>query len=189
MLLLAASRGLTASYLNQPVEVTTLRETLRGLLNVDAMPQLLPRGPRAAGRSLVKAASIGRRRLMGNHLINSGAFIVSHARWSVLLAFTSGLFAAGLDTANARVDEPTELVDQQHCMFCHTSDAPFLAPSFRQIADRYRDVPDAKAMLEIKLRKGGRAHWGDTPMPLPAERGGPLSAEDAHKLVEWVMSQ
>lgn len=114
---------------------------------------------------------------------------MSHPRWSILLACLAGLFAAVPNTADARVDEPTELVNQQHCMFCHTSDAPFLAPSFRQIADRYRDVPDAKAMLEIKLRKGGRAHWGDTPMPLPSERGGPLSAEDAHTLVEWVMSQ
>ena len=43
MLLLAASRGLTASYLNQPIEVATLREALRSLLNVDAMPQLLLR--------------------------------------------------------------------------------------------------------------------------------------------------
>jgi cytochrome c len=34
--------------------------------------------------------------------------------------------------------EPTECVDQQHCMFCDTSDAPFLAPSFHQIAERYR---------------------------------------------------
>nr|WP_241018273.1 c-type cytochrome [Paraburkholderia sp. Tr-20389] len=106
-----------------------------------------------------------------------------------MIACSAGLFAAGLDAAHARIDEPTELVDQQHCMFCHTSDAPFLAPSFRQIADRYRGVPNATAMLEIKLRKGGRAHWGDTAMPLPSERGGPLSAEDAHKLVEWVMSQ
>ncbi|ACC70328.1 nitroreductase family protein [Paraburkholderia phymatum] len=49
MLLLAASRGLTASYLNQPIEVSTLRETLRSLLEVDAFPQLLlrmGRGPR-----------------------------------------------------------------------------------------------------------------------------------------------
>ncbi|MBN3752334.1 c-type cytochrome [Paraburkholderia sp. Tr-20389] len=114
---------------------------------------------------------------------------MSYARWSILIACSAGLFAAGLDAAHARIDEPTELVDQQHCMFCHTSDAPFLAPSFRQIADRYRGVPNATAMLEIKLRKGGRAHWGDTAMPLPSERGGPLSAEDAHKLVEWVMSQ
>ena len=85
--------------------------------------------------------------------------------------------------------EPTALVDQQHCMFCHTRDAPFLAPSFQQIAERYRNVPDAHAMLEHKLRLGGKAHWGDTPMPPAVERGGPLSAEDAHTLVQWVLSQ
>ncbi|MFC0397333.1 Acg family FMN-binding oxidoreductase [Paraburkholderia rhizosphaerae] len=50
MLLVAASAGLTASYLNQPIEVSTLREPLRGLLQIDAIPQLLlrvGRGPRA----------------------------------------------------------------------------------------------------------------------------------------------
>jgi cytochrome c len=85
--------------------------------------------------------------------------------------------------------EPTALVDQQHCMFCHTRDAPFLAPSFQQIAERYRDVPNAQFMLEHKLRLGGKAHWGDMAMPLPADRGGPLSAKDAHTLVRWVLSQ
>ncbi|MFM0420089.1 c-type cytochrome [Paraburkholderia aromaticivorans] len=85
--------------------------------------------------------------------------------------------------------EPTALVDQQHCMFCHTHDAPFLAPSFQQIAERYRNVPNAQFMLEHKLRLGGKAHWGDMPMPPPSERGGPLSAEDAHTLVQWVLSQ
>lgn len=83
--------------------------------------------------------------------------------------------------------EPTALIDQQHCMFCHTNDAPFLAPSFQEIANRYRDNPDARIMLEHKLRVGGRAHWGNMAMPSPAERGGPLSPEDAHTLVEWVL--
>jgi cytochrome c len=93
-------------------------------------------------------------------------------------------------SARAQRSEPTALVDQQHCMFCHTSDAPFLAPAFHQIAERYRDNPDAIRMLEHKLRVGGRAHWGDMPMPVSAERGGPpLSAEDAHRLIQWVMSQ
>jgi hypothetical protein len=49
VLLLAASEGLTASYLNQPIEVATLREPLRELLKVGATPQLLlrvGRGPR-----------------------------------------------------------------------------------------------------------------------------------------------
>lgn len=91
--------------------------------------------------------------------------------------------------AHAQVPEPTSLVDQQHCMFCHTSDEPFLAPSFHQIAERYRDKPNASTMLEDKLRHGGKAHWGDMAMPLPADRGGPLSAEDAHTLVQWVLSQ
>ncbi|MFM0326559.1 c-type cytochrome [Caballeronia glebae] len=83
--------------------------------------------------------------------------------------------------------EPTALIDQQHCMFCHINDAPFLAPSFQEIANRYRDKPDARIMLEQKLRVGGRAHWGNMAMPSPAERGGPLSPEDAHTLVEWVL--
>jgi cytochrome c len=84
--------------------------------------------------------------------------------------------------------DPEALVDQHHCMFCHTVESPFLAPSFQQIAQRYRDVPKASIMLEQKLRLGGRAHWGDTAMPLAAERGGPISSEDAHTLVQWVLS-
>jgi hypothetical protein len=50
MLLVATANGLTASYLNQPIEVATLRDQLRSLLNVDAVPQLLlriGRGPHA----------------------------------------------------------------------------------------------------------------------------------------------
>lgn len=85
--------------------------------------------------------------------------------------------------------EPAALVDQHRCMFCHTRDAAFLAPSFEQIAARYRDVANAQFMLEHKLRLGGKAHWGDMAMPLPADRGGPISAEDAHTLVQWVLSQ
>lgn len=110
------------------------------------------------------------------------ALILVHAIATCAMAFHGS-------PAHAQLPEPTELVDQQHCMFCHTSDAPFLAPSFHQIAQRYRDKPDARLMLEDKLRHGGKAHWGDMAMPLPADRGGPLSAEDAHTLVQWVLSQ
>ena len=86
--------------------------------------------------------------------------------------------------------EPSGLIDEQRCMFCHKVDTPFRAPSFRQIADRYRDVPGAGDMLEKKLREGGEAHWGKSAMPSAAGRGGgPLSPEDAHKLVQWVLSQ
>jgi cytochrome c len=114
-----------------------------------------------------------------------------HRRASVVLVRAAAALVVAVRAASAfaELPEPTELVDQQHCMFCHTSDAPFLAPSFHQIAERYRDTPNASVMLEDKLRHGGKAHWGDMSMPLPEDRGGPLSAEDARTLVQWVLSQ
>ncbi|ATF84198.1 c-type cytochrome [Burkholderia gladioli] len=106
-----------------------------------------------------------------------------------LLTFALAIALARTSAAQTSVPEPTALVDAQHCMFCHTPDMPFLAPSFHQIAERYRDIPRAEEQLAIKLRLGGRAHWGDTPMPPAGERGGPLSREQAHQLVRWVLSQ
>lgn len=113
------------------------------------------------------------------------------SRAGTILMRAAAVLAVSLQAASAlaQLPEPTELVDQQHCMFCHTPDAPFLAPSFHQIAERYRDKPNASTMLVEKLRHGGKAHWGDMSMPLPEDRGGPLSAEDARTLVQWVLSQ
>ncbi|RQS63269.1 c-type cytochrome [Burkholderia sp. Bp8984] len=96
---------------------------------------------------------------------------------------------AGTAAVQTTVPEPTELVNAQHCMFCHTTDMTFLGPSFHEIAERYRGDPHAAAQLERKLRVGGRVHWGDTPMPSAIDRGGPLSRDDAHRLVQWVLSQ
>ncbi|WP_175828863.1 c-type cytochrome [Burkholderia cepacia] len=104
-------------------------------------------------------------------------------------AFCAIAAAAGPAAAQIAVPEPTDLVNAQHCMFCHTSDMRFLGPSFHEIAQRYRGDPAAGAELERKLRIGGRVHWGDTPMPSAEDRGGPLSADDAHQLVQWVLSQ
>lgn len=99
------------------------------------------------------------------------------------------VLTAVLASSASADSEPTELINQQHCMFCHTVDEPFLAPSFRQIADRYRNKPNAAEMLERKLRLGGKAHWGEMAMPPASDRGGPLSPQDARKLVDWVLSQ
>jgi cytochrome c len=112
-----------------------------------------------------------------------------HANRVLALATVALAAALGSPGVHAQLPEPTELVNAQHCMFCHTTDKRFLAPSFHEIAGRYRDTPHADAILERKLRLGGPAHWGDTPMPPPQDRGGPLSREDAHVLVQWVLSQ
>jgi cytochrome c551/c552 len=80
------------------------------------------------------------------------------------------------------------LVDEQHCMFCHTSGAPHLAPSFPQIAQHYSQVPHASAALEQKLSVEGPAHWGDITMPI-ADRVDPLSPAEARTVAQWVLNQ
>ncbi|SAL52769.1 cytochrome c family protein [Caballeronia turbans] len=122
-------------------------------------------------------------RFLGHRARSDGPRV--HARHVALGALLAALLL--IASRALAQPEPSALIDQQHCMFCHTNDAPFLAPSFQEIANRYRDDPRAHIMLEHKLRVGGRAHWGNMAMPSPAERGGPLSPEDAHTLVEWVL--
>nr|WP_277183278.1 c-type cytochrome [Caballeronia sp. BR00000012568055] len=106
------------------------------------------------------------------------------------ICVTLALVTTASDCFSGDRPEPTWLIDQQRCMFCHKLDVPHRAPSFQQIANRYRDTAGAEDMLEQKLRKGGEAHWGKNAMPSAIERGGgALSRDDARTLVEWVLSQ
>lgn len=84
--------------------------------------------------------------------------------------------------------EAAALVDEQHCMFCHTTEAPRLAPSFPQIAQHYRQVPGAGSALARKLSLEGPAHWGDIAMPV-ADRADPLSPQDAQTVAQWLLTQ
>jgi cytochrome c551/c552 len=95
------------------------------------------------------------------------------------------LTAAGYAFAQSGV---AGLIDQQHCMFRHTTEGANLAPSFPQIAERYRAVPGAGIMLAKKVRNAGKAHWGDITMP-DADRVAPLSPKQADMVVQWVLTQ
>ena len=83
--------------------------------------------------------------------------------------------------------EPVALVDQQHCMFCHIVDSPFLAPPFQRIAERYRNVSNAASILEIKLRLVAPrigAIWQFQPLRIAVVR----FRERTPTLVQWVLS-
>jgi cytochrome c len=102
------------------------------------------------------------------------------------VAFVAFVIARGGD-AFAHPDA-SALVDAQHCMFCHTSEAPHLALSFRQIAVLYGKVPGATSMLAQKASLEGTAHWGDITMPV-SDRVDPLSPQDAQTVAQWLLIQ
>ena len=57
------------------------------------------------------------------------------------------------------------LVQASDCLRCHGMDRRYVGPSFRQIADRYREQPDAANYLARKIREGSVGVWGRTVMP------------------------
>ncbi len=77
------------------------------------------------------------------------------------------------------------LAKKSGCMACHGVDKKVVGPSWKQVAERYKDDPDAQAKLAVKIKKGGKGVWGSAPMPPYSPR---VSDADIEKLVDFIMT-
>ena len=75
------------------------------------------------------------------------------------------------------------LLQKNACLACHGMDSKLVGPSFREIANRYKDRADAVNMLSGKIRTGGQGVWGAIPMPAQA-----LSADESNQLAQWLVN-
>ena len=75
------------------------------------------------------------------------------------------------------------LVEASDCLRCHGMDRRYVGPSFRQIAARYQDRPDAAAYLARKIREGSVGEWGRTVMP----RHPQVTEVQAKAMAIWVL--
>ena len=75
----------------------------------------------------------------------------------------------------------TPLLQKYACLACHGLESKLVGPSFREIANRYKDRTDASAYLSGKIRAGGEGVWGAIPMPSQA-----LSADESMQLARWL---
>lgn len=91
------------------------------------------------------------------------------------------------------------LANDKGCMLCHSIETkprradglPPIAPSWREIALKYRDDPVAHRKLTQTVITGSdpkARHWtgkaGATAMP---PNGATISSEEAHQLVNWLL--
>ncbi|MGH8803228.1 MAG: c-type cytochrome [Polaromonas sp.] len=67
------------------------------------------------------------------------------------------------------------------CMACHGMDSKLVGPSFKDIANKYKDRADAVHYLSGKIRAGGQGVWGTIPMPAQS-----LSPAESAQLAEWL---
>jgi len=99
-------------------------------------------------------------------------------------AFVAVAVAAGLLSA-APAFASADLAKAKNCMACHAVDKKLVGPSYKDVAAKYAGQKDAVATLVAKVQKGGVGAWGQIPMPPNPQ----VSADDAKKLVEWVLAQ
>ena len=91
-----------------------------------------------------------------------------------------------LASAAARADDYLALAKKSGCLNCHAVDKKLVGPSYKEVAKKYKDDPDAVTKLEKKVADGGSGAWGPTPMP---PNKGKVSEADIKTLVTWILSQ
>jgi cytochrome c len=64
---------------------------------------------------------------------------------------------------------------------CHDLNSRIVGPSFRDVATKYGNRPDAVDYLSDKIRSGGSGLWGTIAMPPQA-----LSDGDAGTIAVWL---
>jgi len=100
-------------------------------------------------------------------------------------AFPALIAAGGLLTGAAPVHAGSALAlaKQQGCLGCHAAGTKLVGPAYQDVAARYKDQPDAVAMLVKSIREGGSGKWGEIAMPPQAQ----LSPAQARQLASWVL--
>ena len=74
------------------------------------------------------------------------------------------------------------LLQKNACLACHGMDSKLVGPSFKDIANKYKDRADAVNYLSGKIKSGGQGAWGSIPMPPQA-----LSAAEAAQVSQWLV--
>jgi cytochrome c len=91
------------------------------------------------------------------------------------------LIATSLWSGHSLANEA--LARKSGCLGCHAVASTLVGPSFKDVAAKYADQPDAKTLLNQSIRAGGQGKWGDMPMPPQAH----LPAADTQKLATWIL--
>ena len=78
-----------------------------------------------------------------------------------------------------------QLATAKKCMACHAADKKLVGPSYKEVAAKYAGQSDAAGKLEGKVMKGGSGVWGPVPMPANTQ----VNADEAKKLVAWILAQ
>lgn len=96
-------------------------------------------------------------------------------------------FHAGAPPTGGAADDDPALAAMRRsdCFQCHAVDRRVVGPAYLEVAERYRDDPDAVEAAVARVRDGSTGVWGEVPM-LP-HRQHPV--EEVREMVRWVLGR
>lgn len=97
---------------------------------------------------------------------------------------SSGMMMVSTASAAPKAAGPADLFKKENCSACHAPAARLVGPSIADVANKYKGVANAQAMLEKKVKAGGAGVWGAIPMPAQTQ----LSDADNKILVQWMLN-
>lgn len=77
-----------------------------------------------------------------------------------------------------------KIMDGSDCMSCHKIDSKSAGPSYLEVAEKYRDDPNAVDYLAEKIINGGSGVWGEIAMAAHPQ----LTRDDASNIVKYILS-
>ncbi len=93
------------------------------------------------------------------------------------------LFVVGL-VAQAHADDATGLFKKYKCTKCHATDSRLeTAPSYDEIARKYKTTADAQTQLAKVVKDGGSDVWGEARMPANPY----IPDADVAAMVKWIL--
>jgi cytochrome c551/c552 len=108
-------------------------------------------------------------------------------KMSTMLAathFTKSFLAQANLARDTGISEVRALLNSSDCYTCHAEYKVLTAPSFSEIAARYKSDTGALQKLINKVLTGSIGTWGDRPMPAHPE----LLREDVQKMIQYILS-
>lgn len=78
---------------------------------------------------------------------------------------------------------PKALAEKNACLACHAVGSKLVGPSYKDVAQKYAQRPDAEAYLIASIKKGGSGLWGQAVMP-PQEH---VPDAEIQALAKWIL--
>lgn len=105
--------------------------------------------------------------------------------WRIMQTSPAEQAAAAQLQRHPELAEGKRLVETSDCMRCHGWERHYVGPSFIDIAQRYRDRPDAAEYLARKIREGGAGEWGSNAV-MP--RHPHIDAAQSLQMAHWLLA-